>query len=95
MDPARPPRVFLESFTPPAFRIVYRYYYCQQEEGDDLTRLLVQLYWKYQAFNDRLNFEILRAFESEGISLVQVGREEDWRSSSETEPREAKQQPTK
>jgi MscS family membrane protein len=83
MDPARPPRVFLENFTPPAFRIVYRYYFCQQETGDDPTRLLVQLYWKYQAFNERLNFEILRAFEAEDVSLVLVGREEDWRSSTE------------
>jgi MscS family membrane protein len=85
MDPARPPRIFLEEFTPPAFRIVFRYYYCQQETGDDPTQLLVQLYWKYKAFNDRLNFEILRAFESEGISLVLVGREEDWRASSENQ----------
>jgi hypothetical protein len=37
------------------------------------TRLLVQLYWKFQAFNDRLNFEILREFELEVISSVLVG----------------------
>jgi hypothetical protein len=41
------------------------------------------MYWRYKAFNDRFNFDILRAFEAEDISLVLVGREEDWRSNSE------------
>ena len=83
MDPARPPRVYLEDLTPPAYRIVFRYYYHQQQSGDDPTALLVQIYWRYKAFNDRFNFEILRAFEAEDISLVLVGREEDWRSNGE------------
>jgi hypothetical protein len=71
------------------YQIVFRYYYHQQETGDNQTALLVQMYWRYKAFNDRFNFEILRAFESEGISLVLVGREEDWRAGSEGNTKES------
>ena len=80
MEPARPPRVYLEELTPPAFRIIFRYYFHQQETGHDPTALLVQMYWRYKAFSDRFHFEVLRAFEAEGISLRLVGREEDWRA---------------
>ena len=90
MDPARPPRVYLEDLTPPAYRIIFRYYFHQQETGDDPTALLVQMYWRYKAFTDRFHFDVLRAFEAEGISLVLVGREEDWRSGMEDESKESK-----
>lgn len=90
MAPVRPPRVYLEDLTPPAYRVVFRYYFHQQVEGDDSTALLVQMYWRYKAFTDRFHFEVLRAFEAEDISLVLVGREEDWRTNTEDKSNESK-----
>jgi hypothetical protein len=74
------------SFDP--IRIQFTLWYCQQETGDDPTELYQQMKWGCKAFNDRLNRNILRDFDSEGISLVLVGREEDWRAASESQPHE-------
>jgi MscS family membrane protein len=81
MDPARPAKVFLDDLDP--LQIEFTYWYCQQHEGDDPTELYQQMKWNWKAFNDRLNREILRDFDAAGISLVLVGREEDWQAVAE------------
>jgi MscS family membrane protein len=88
MDPDRPAKAYLYDLAPPGFRIEIVYWYCQQETGDDPTELFERLKWNFRAFNSRLNENILRAFDAEGISLVLVGREEDWRVSEEREAEE-------
>lgn len=50
-----PPRVFFFEFVPEAFTIRVMYWYHPAE------------YWAYVAYSEKLNFEIFRAFESQGI----------------------------
>jgi MscS family membrane protein len=85
MDPGRPAKVFLDDLAPPGFRIMITYWYCRQETGDGPTQSYQQMKWSCKAFNDRLNRAILSALDAEGISLVLVGREEDWRASTNSQ----------
>ena len=57
MDPDFPPRVFFFDFNPKAFIIRAIYWYNPPR------------YWDYLAFSERVNFEIFRAFEEQGIQF--------------------------
>lgn len=73
MDPEQPPRVFFYDFNPSAFviRIIYWYNATQ--------------YWDFLALGEKINFEVFRAFEEQGISFslpfrvahISDGREEN------------------
>jgi MscS family membrane protein len=57
MDPDRPPRAFFFDFNPAAFVIRVIYWYNPPQ------------YWDFLALGERVNFEVLRAFEEQGISF--------------------------
>ncbi|MFC1652324.1 mechanosensitive ion channel family protein, partial [Planctomycetota bacterium] len=48
LDAERPPRVFFDEFTPTAFRIQFYYWYTSTD------------FWKFKAYSEKVNFEILR-----------------------------------
>jgi len=58
VDPERPPRCFLHELGPQGFSIRFIYWYSPPDT------------WAFHAFGEKLNLEILRAFEAEGIELV-------------------------
>ena len=55
MEPDFPPRVFFTEFNPDSFNIRIIYWYHPPK------------YWDFLAFSERLNLEIFRAFEEQGI----------------------------
>ncbi len=57
MDPEFPPRVFFTDFMPTAFNIRVIYWYTPPN------------YWDFLAFSERVNLEIFRAFEEQGIQF--------------------------
>jgi MscS family membrane protein len=57
MDPERVPRVFFDEFNADSFNIRMAYWYHLNE------------YWDFVAFNEKVNFEIIRAFEDHGIQF--------------------------
>ena len=57
MDPERPPRVFFDEFNADSFNIRMCYWYHLNE------------YWDFVAFNEKVNFEIVRALEDQGIQF--------------------------
>ena len=57
MDIDFPPRVFFDELGPDAFKIRFMFWYSPPD------------YWDFKAFSDRLNFEIFRAFENQGIQF--------------------------
>ena len=57
MDPEFPPRVFFTDFKPTAFNIRVIYWYAPPN------------YWDFLAFGERVNLEIFRAFEEQGIQF--------------------------
>ena len=63
MRPEFPPRVHLRDFTPSALAIEVVYWY---HPGSD--------HWRYMAFSEKVNFEILRRFDEEGIQFAFPGR---------------------
>lgn len=63
MQAAFPPRVHLRDFTPSALVIEAIYWY---HPGGD--------HWRYMAFSEKVNFEILRRFDEEGIQFAYPGR---------------------
>lgn len=58
-----PPRVHLRDFTPSALVIEIVYWY---HPGGD--------HWRYMAFSEKVNLEILRRFDEEGIQFAYPGR---------------------
>jgi MscS family membrane protein len=74
MDPEYPPRVFFDEFGPEVFRIVFIYWYSPPD------------YWDFKAFGERLNFEIFRAFEAEGIQFSLPLRHSFWKRDAEQGP---------
>jgi len=58
VDPELPPRCFLHELGPQGFSIRFIYWYSPPDK------------WAFHAFGEKLNLEILRAFEAEGIQLV-------------------------
>ena len=57
VDPEHPPRCFLHELGPQGFSIRFIYWYSPSDT------------WAFHAFSEKLNLEILRAFEEEGIQL--------------------------
>jgi MscS family membrane protein len=76
MDPDFPPRVYFDEFGPDAFRIRFVYWYSPPD------------YWEFKAFGDKLNFEIFRAFEAEGIQFSLPFRHTYWKHDDEQGPLE-------
>jgi MscS family membrane protein len=62
-DPERPPRSHLHELGPEGFSIRFTYWFSPPDNE------------AFRAFGEKLNLEILRAFEEEGIELVQRSRE--------------------
>ncbi len=57
MDPEFPPRVFFTDFAATAFNVRVIYWYKPPN------------YWEFLAFGEKINFEIFRAFEEQGIQF--------------------------
>jgi MscS family membrane protein len=57
MDPAYPPRVFFYDFKPEAFVIRMIYWYSPPQ------------YWDFLELGERINFEVFRVFEEQGIQF--------------------------
>jgi MscS family membrane protein len=57
MDPENPPRVFFDGFNADSFNIRMCYWYRLNE------------YWDFVAFNEKVNLEIVRALEDQGIQF--------------------------
>lgn len=74
MDPDRSPKVFFREFAPGAFCIQFTYWYSPADR------------WKCRAFNDRLNFELFRKFEAEGIQFSLPFRHSFWKRDDEQGP---------
>lgn len=58
MDPEFPPRIYFSDFASVSLNIVVYYWYHPAD------------YWKFMEFNERVNFEILRRYNSEGIDFA-------------------------
>ena len=76
MDPELPPRVFFDEFGPEIFRIRFIYWYSPPD------------YWDFKAFGEKLNFEIFRAFEAEGIQFSLPLRHSYWKQDDQQGPLE-------
>jgi len=74
MDPQHPPRVFLDQFTADAFTILFYYWYSPPD------------FWKFKAFGDKLNFNIFRRFEAEGIQFSLPHRHSFWKQDDQQGP---------
>ena len=58
MDPEFPPRVFFNEFNDASLNILMVYWYFPPN------------YWDFLTFNERVNLQIMRAFEAEGIEFA-------------------------
>ncbi len=58
MDPARPPRIFFNEFSATALNLMVIYWYQPPD------------FFKYMAFSERFNLELLRRFNAEGIEFA-------------------------
>jgi len=58
MDPDFPPRVYFNEFNDASLNILMIYWFFPPN------------YWDFQAFNERVNLQIMRAFEMEGIEFA-------------------------
>jgi MscS family membrane protein len=74
MDPEFPPRVFFDEFGPEVFRIRFIYWYSPPN------------IWDFKAFGERLNFEVFRAFEAEGIQFSLPFRHSFWKRDAQQGP---------
>ena len=66
MDPEFPPRVYFNEFNDDSFNIRIIYWYSPPE------------LWKYYAFSERVNLDIFRAFEEQGIKFTLPQRHSYW-----------------
>ena len=78
MDPEYPPRVFFREFTPDAFSIQFSYWYTPAD------------LWRFKAFNERLNFQIFRKFEAQGIQFSLPSRHSFWKQDDVQGPLDVK-----
>ncbi len=78
MIPDFPPRVYFNEFNPDSFNIRIMYWYSPPD------------YWKFLDFSQKLNFEICRAFEEQGIQFSLPTRVTYWAKDSEQRPFEVK-----
>jgi MscS family membrane protein len=58
MDPDFPPRVYFNEFNDSSLNIMMIYWYFPPN------------YWDFLALNERVNLQIMRAFEAEGIEFA-------------------------
>lgn len=68
MDPDHPPRVFFDEFASGAFRVRFYYWYAPPD------------HWGCREFGDKLNLEIFRRFEAEGIQFSLPLRHSFWKN---------------
>ena len=78
MDPDFPPRVYFNEFNPDSFNIRIIYWYQPPN------------YWDFLAFSERLNLEVFRAFEDQGIRFSLPLRITYTTTNSEPRPLELK-----
>jgi MscS family membrane protein len=76
MDAEFPPRVFFDGFGPTAFCVRFVYWYSPPDQ------------WDFKAFGHKLNFEIFRAFEAEGIQFSLPLRHSYWKRDADQGPLE-------
>ena len=58
MDSNFPPRIYFDEFNPDSFNIRITYWYTPPD------------YWDFLAFSQKVNFEICRTFEEQGICFT-------------------------
>ena len=78
MDPEYPPRVFFNEFTTDAFSIQFSFWYAPPD------------LWRFKAFSERLNFEIFREFEAQGIQFSLPSRHSFWKQDDVQGPLDVK-----
>jgi MscS family membrane protein len=78
MDPEYPPRVYFNEFNPDSFNIHVTYWYTPPN------------LWSYYAFCERVNLEIFRAFEEQGIQFSLPLRHSYWKHDDEQGPLEVR-----
>jgi len=78
MDPEFPPRVYFNDFNPDSFNIRIAYWFHPPK------------YWDFLAFSEKLNLEIFRAFDEEGIQFSLPFRVTYTTTESEQQPLEVK-----
>ena len=78
MDPEYPPRVYFSEFNPDSFNIHVIYWYTPPD------------LWSYYAFCEKVNMEIFRAFEEQGIQFSLPLRHSHWKHDDEQGPLEVK-----
>jgi len=66
MDPELPPRIFFDEFGEDAFILKFFYWYTPPD------------YWEFKEYSEKLNLEIFRAFEAEGIQFSLPSRHSLW-----------------
>jgi MscS family membrane protein len=76
MDPELPPRVFFTDFNPESFNIRFIHWYAPPD------------FWKYYAFCEKVNLQIFRAFEDEGIQFSLPRRHSYWKTDNQQGPLE-------
>jgi MscS family membrane protein len=74
MDPEYPPRVYFNEFNPDSFNIHFIYWYTPPD------------LWNYYAFCEKVNLEIFRAFEEQGIQFSLPLRHSYWKHDDEQGP---------
>ena len=74
MVPDHPPKVFFDEFTATAFRIQFMYWYGPPN------------YWESKAFGEKVNFDIFREFEENGIQFSLPFRHSYWKTDDEQGP---------
>jgi MscS family membrane protein len=74
MAPDHPPRVFFDEFASNAFQIQFFYWYSPPN------------YWDFKAFSEKVNFEIFREFEENGIQFSLPFRHSYWKTDDEQGP---------
>ncbi len=74
MDPEFPPRVYFNDFNTDSFNIRVIYWYQPPK------------LWDFYAFSEKINFEIFRAFEENGIQFSLPLRHTYWKHDDEQGP---------
>ena len=74
MNPDLPPRVFFDEFSTAAFCIRFYYWFSPAD------------FWEFKAFGEKLNFEIFRKYEAEGIQFSLPFRHSFWKQDDEQGP---------
>ena len=69
-----PPRVYFTDFNPESFNIRFIYWFAPAD------------FWKYYAFCERVNLEIFRGFEEQGIQFSLPQRHSYWKTDNQQGP---------